>query len=51
MLIVLSGSFEFWKQYNNEIIERETDNLDLPRYFVRKSPIHANSNDKRKSLN
>ncbi|PAV68085.1 hypothetical protein WR25_22329 [Diploscapter pachys] len=31
MLMVLSGSFEFWKQYNKDIIERETDKLDLPR--------------------
>ena len=51
MLIVLSGAFEFCKHYNKDIIERETDNLDLPRYFVRKSLIHANLNDKGESLN
>ncbi|PAV76632.1 hypothetical protein WR25_14477 [Diploscapter pachys] len=31
MLMVLSGSCEFWKQYNNDIIERETDKRDIPR--------------------
>ncbi|PAV91335.1 hypothetical protein WR25_21915 isoform D [Diploscapter pachys] len=31
MLIILSGALEFFKHYNNDIIERETDDLDLPR--------------------
>lgn len=28
--MVLGGSFEFWKQYNKEIVERESDNVELP---------------------
>uniref|UniRef100_A0A915ACS8 J domain-containing protein n=1 Tax=Parascaris univalens TaxID=6257 RepID=A0A915ACS8_PARUN len=30
MIMVLGGSFEFWKQYNKEIIERESDDIELP---------------------
>lgn len=29
--MVLSGSFEFWKKFNNEIIEHEADDVELPR--------------------
>ena len=32
MLMVLGGAFEFWKQYNKEVMERETDDVELPRY-------------------
>lgn len=28
--MVLGGSFEFWKQYNKEIVERESDDIELP---------------------
>ena len=49
--MILSGAFEFCKHYNKDIIERETDNLDLPRYFIRKSQIHFNLDDKEGSLN
>lgn len=31
MIAVLSGSFEFSKQYNKEIIERESDDIEVPR--------------------
>uniref|UniRef100_A0A1I7T6X9 J domain-containing protein n=1 Tax=Caenorhabditis tropicalis TaxID=1561998 RepID=A0A1I7T6X9_9PELO len=31
MIAVLSGSFEFSKQYNKEIIERESDEYEVPR--------------------
>ncbi|KJH41467.1 DnaJ domain protein [Dictyocaulus viviparus] len=31
MLMLLGGAFEFWKQYNKEIIERETDDVELTR--------------------
>ncbi|KAK0426198.1 hypothetical protein QR680_009581 [Steinernema hermaphroditum] len=31
MLMVLGGSFEFWKYYNKEIVERETDDVEVPR--------------------
>lgn len=31
MIAVLSGSFEFSKQYNKEIQERETDDYEVPR--------------------
>lgn len=31
MIAVLSGSFEFSKQYNKEIVERESDDVELPR--------------------
>ncbi|CAI5439045.1 unnamed protein product [Caenorhabditis angaria] len=31
MIAVLSGSFEFNKQYNKEIVERESDEKELPR--------------------
>ncbi|TKR92659.1 hypothetical protein L596_007271 [Steinernema carpocapsae] len=31
MLMVLGGSFEFWKHYNKEIVERETDDVEVPR--------------------
>ena len=31
MIAVLSGSFEFSKQYNKEIIERESDDVEVPR--------------------
>lgn len=31
MIAVLSGSFEFSKQYNKEIIERESDDFEVPR--------------------
>ncbi|CAB3407176.1 unnamed protein product [Caenorhabditis bovis] len=31
MIAVLSGSFEFSKQYNKEIKERESDDIELPR--------------------
>ncbi|KIH53743.1 DnaJ domain protein, partial [Ancylostoma duodenale] len=34
MLMLLGGSFEFWKQYNKEIIERETDDVELTRYIL-----------------
>ncbi|KAM3720433.1 Translocation protein [Dirofilaria immitis] len=30
ILMVLGGSFEFWKQYNKEIVERESDDVELP---------------------
>ncbi|VDN04762.1 unnamed protein product [Thelazia callipaeda] len=30
ILMVLGGSFEFWKQYNKEIVERESDDIELP---------------------
>lgn len=30
MIMVLGGSFEFWKQYNKEIVERESDDIELP---------------------
>ncbi|VIO96374.1 Uncharacterized protein BM_BM6961 [Brugia malayi] len=30
ILMVLGGSFEFWRQYNKEIIERESDDIELP---------------------
>uniref|UniRef100_A0A0K0CUL9 J domain-containing protein n=1 Tax=Angiostrongylus cantonensis TaxID=6313 RepID=A0A0K0CUL9_ANGCA len=33
MLMLLGGSFEFWKQYNKEIIERESDDVELTRYL------------------
>lgn len=29
--MVLSGSFEFWKKFNNEIVEHEADDVELPR--------------------
>lgn len=28
--MVLGGSFEFWKTYNKDIIERESDDIELP---------------------
>lgn len=28
--MVLGGSFEFWRQYNKEIVERESDDVELP---------------------
>uniref|UniRef100_A0A1I8A4C1 J domain-containing protein n=1 Tax=Steinernema glaseri TaxID=37863 RepID=A0A1I8A4C1_9BILA len=31
MMMVLGGSFEFWKYYNKEIVERETDDVEVPR--------------------
>ncbi|UMM14730.1 hypothetical protein L5515_002426 [Caenorhabditis briggsae] len=31
MIAVLSGSFEFSKQYNKEIVERESDEIEVPR--------------------
>ena len=31
MIRVFSGAFEFWKQYNKEIVERESDDVELPR--------------------
>ncbi|CAL2027409.1 unnamed protein product [Caenorhabditis brenneri] len=31
MIAVLSGSFEFSKQYNKEIVEREADDIEIPR--------------------
>lgn len=31
MLMVLTGAFEFWKQYNKEIVERESDDITLPK--------------------
>lgn len=31
MIAVLSGSFEFSKQYNKEIVERESDDVEVPR--------------------
>ncbi|VDK46165.1 unnamed protein product [Cylicostephanus goldi] len=33
MLMLLGGSFEFWKQYNKDIVERETDDVELTRYI------------------
>ncbi|KAL3998451.1 Sec63 Brl domain family protein [Acanthocheilonema viteae] len=30
ILMVLGGSFEFWRQYNKEIVERESDDIELP---------------------
>ncbi|VDN50841.1 unnamed protein product [Dracunculus medinensis] len=30
ILMVLGGSFEFWKTYNKDIIERESDDIELP---------------------
>jgi translocation protein SEC63 len=29
--MVLSGSFEFWKKFNNEVVEHEADDVELPR--------------------
>jgi translocation protein SEC63 len=29
--MVLAGSFEFWKRFNATIIERETDDVEIPR--------------------
>lgn len=29
--MVLAGSFEFWKKFNNEIVERESDDVEVPR--------------------
>uniref|UniRef100_A0A8R1HS94 J domain-containing protein n=1 Tax=Caenorhabditis japonica TaxID=281687 RepID=A0A8R1HS94_CAEJA len=31
MIAVLSGSFEFSKQYNAEVVERESDDIEVPR--------------------
>lgn len=31
--MILSGSFEFWKEYNKEVVERESDDRNLPRFF------------------
>lgn len=28
--MVLSGSFEFWRKFNHEIIESEEDDVELP---------------------
>uniref|UniRef100_A0A915EFI1 J domain-containing protein n=1 Tax=Ditylenchus dipsaci TaxID=166011 RepID=A0A915EFI1_9BILA len=31
ILMVLAGSFEFWKKFNKEIVERESDDVEVPR--------------------
>ena len=28
--MVLAGSFEFWKRFNTEIVERESDDKEIP---------------------
>ena len=29
--MILAASYEFWKKYNTEIVERETDDKEIPR--------------------
>ncbi|KIH54076.1 DnaJ domain protein, partial [Ancylostoma duodenale] len=48
MLMLLGGSFEFWKQYNKEIIERETDDVELTRRM--KSLPNLGENKKERPL-
>ncbi|KAH7700231.1 Protein DNJ-29 a [Aphelenchoides avenae] len=30
-IMVIAGSFEFWKKFNTEIVERESDDVEVPR--------------------
>ncbi|VDO27479.1 unnamed protein product [Haemonchus placei] len=48
MLMLLGGAFEFWKQYNKEIIERETDDVELTRRM--KSLPNLGENKKERPL-
>ncbi|VDM68345.1 unnamed protein product [Strongylus vulgaris] len=48
MLMLLGGSFEFWKQYNKDIIERETDDIELTRRM--KSLPNLGENKKERPL-
>ncbi|KAE9419890.1 hypothetical protein Angca_003294 [Angiostrongylus cantonensis] len=48
MLMLLGGSFEFWKQYNKEIIERESDDVELTRRM--KSLPNLGENKKERPL-
>ncbi|KAI3414011.1 hypothetical protein GPALN_011477 [Globodera pallida] len=31
IIMVLAGSFEFWKKFNADVVERETDDVEVPR--------------------
>ncbi|KAJ1359040.1 hypothetical protein KIN20_017653 [Parelaphostrongylus tenuis] len=48
MLMLLGGAFEFWKQYNKEIIERESDDVELTRRM--KSLPNLGENKKERPL-
>ncbi|KAK5986397.1 DNaJ domain (Prokaryotic heat shock protein) [Trichostrongylus colubriformis] len=48
MLMLLGGAFEFWKQYNKEVIERETDDVELTRRM--KSLPNLGENKKERPL-
>lgn len=44
VLMILGCSFEFWKQHNKEIVERESDEIELPQ-LIKELP---NLNEKKK---
>ncbi|CAI4230923.1 unnamed protein product [Auanema sp. JU1783] len=46
MIMVLSGSFEFWRQYNKEIVERETDDVELPRLMRQLPALGENKKER-----
>lgn len=43
--MVLAGSFEFWKKYNTEVVERETDNMEVPRVMRELRNLHENKKE------
>ncbi|KAL3112678.1 hypothetical protein niasHT_013714 [Heterodera trifolii] len=45
IIMVLAGSFEFWKKYNTEVVERETDNMEVPRVMRELRNLHENKKE------
>uniref|UniRef100_A0A914WFA9 J domain-containing protein n=1 Tax=Plectus sambesii TaxID=2011161 RepID=A0A914WFA9_9BILA len=48
VLMILGSSFEFWKQYNKEIVERESDDRDIP-LLIKELP-HLNEKSKERPM-
>ena len=43
--MVLAGSFEFWKRFNSEIVERESDDIEVPRLMKELRNLHENKKE------
>ena len=43
--MVLAGSFEFWKKFNSEIIERESDDVEIPRIMKELRNLRENKKE------
>lgn len=50
MIRVFSGSFEFFRQYNKEIVERESDDVELPRLMKQLPALGENNKERPLSL-